>query len=78
MATARDDFNKGTKRTFQERVGSRCSNFDCGFLISDPNFKDEKVTRIGVAAHITAAAEGGPRFKPSLSRESRVHISNGI
>jgi len=33
---------------------------------------------IGVAAHITAAAEGGPRFDPSVSDVQRRSVSNGI
>ena len=33
---------------------------------------------VGVAAHITAAASGGPRFDPSLTPEERRGQSNGI
>jgi hypothetical protein len=33
---------------------------------------------IGVAAHITAAALGGPRFDPSLTPRQRCSASNGI
>jgi hypothetical protein len=33
---------------------------------------------IGVAAHITASAPGGPRFDASLTREERRHVNNGI
>ena len=78
MARERDDFNKETKRILQERVGNRCSNPECRCLTSGPNFNEGKATRIGVAAHISAAAEGGPRFNPLHSKEARSHISNGI
>ncbi|MDA8019302.1 MAG: hypothetical protein MPN21_17820 [Thermoanaerobaculia bacterium] len=33
---------------------------------------------IGVAAHITAASERGPRYEPSLSSEERRDLENGI
>ncbi|BFM21342.1 hypothetical protein [Gilvimarinus japonicus] len=78
MNKIRDDFTKETKRILQERVGNRCTNPECRCLTSGPNYEPEKATRIGVAAHITAAAEGGPRFNSSLSNEKRKSISNGI
>jgi RNA polymerase subunit RPABC4/transcription elongation factor Spt4 len=74
----RDDFNKETKRILQERVGNRCSNPECKCLTSGPNYEPEKATRIGVAAHITAASKGGPRFDPVLTSKDRSFISNGI
>jgi len=33
---------------------------------------------VGVAAHITAASDGGPRYDRNLTPEQRTHISNGI
>jgi hypothetical protein len=33
---------------------------------------------VGVAAHISAARPGGPRYDPSLSREERQALNNGI
>jgi hypothetical protein len=33
---------------------------------------------IGVAAHITAASEGGPRYDPSLTADERASAENGI
>lgn len=38
----------------------------------------DKATSVGVAAHITAASFGGPRYSTSLSRIQRKHINNGI
>ncbi len=78
MTYTRDDFSERTKKILQERVANRCSNPGCNCLTSGPNYDDEKATRIGVAAHITAAALNGPRFNASLSSEERKHISNGI
>ena len=78
MANNRDEFNEKTKRIIQERVGNRCSNPNCKCLTSGPNADQEKATRIGVAAHITAASENGPRYNSMISNEERSHISNGI
>jgi hypothetical protein len=36
------------------------------------------MVNVGVAAHITAASAGGPRYNPELSPEQRRHIDNGI
>lgn len=36
------------------------------------------LTMVGVAAHITAAAPGGPRYDPSMSHAERSSESNGI
>lgn len=78
MANNRDDFTENTKRILQGRVGNRCSNPNCRCLTSGPNFHEEKVTTIGIAAHITAASENGPRYNPLLDSKERQHISNGI
>ena len=78
MSTGRDDFNKETKRILQERVGNHCSNPDCACLTSGPNFNPDKATRIGVAAHITAASEGSARYDFTLTSEERRSILNGI
>ncbi|MEN4979908.1 hypothetical protein ABEI05_17565 [Erwinia billingiae] len=78
MANIRDEFSERVKKILQERVANRCSNPNCNCLTSGPNYDEEKATRIGVAAHITAAAQNGPRFNPFISTEERKHISNGI
>jgi hypothetical protein len=36
------------------------------------------IVNIGVAAHITAASPGGPRFDPDLTTEQRQSADNGI
>ena len=43
-----------------------------------PNDKPFSVTNIGQAAHISAAAEGGPRYVASMTPEQRTSISNGL
>lgn len=74
----RDDFNPKTKDIMAKRVGFTCSNPDCQMLTVGPNCDENKNTSIGVAAHITAASKGGPRYDENLSTEERQGISNGI
>jgi len=74
----RDDFCEDVKRTLASRVGSVCSNPDCRASTSGPQIDSAKVLNVGVAAHITSAAEGGPRYDPRLSPEQRRSVDNGI
>jgi len=74
----RDDFTKPTVDTLARRVGYLCSNPSCRKHTSGPNSNDNKSTLIGIAAHITAAAPGGPRYDSSLSPDERKGINNGI
>ena len=74
----RDDFNKPTVDSLAKRVGFLCSNPDCGKSTVGPNSDPEKATIMGVASHITAAAEKGPRYDKTLKIEERKHINNGI
>jgi hypothetical protein len=74
----RDDFPKSVVEKLAKRVGNRCSNPDCRKLTSGPHTEESKVINIGVAAHITAASPGGPRFNAGLSQSQRKGIENGI
>lgn len=78
MSKKRDDFVDKTKRILQERANNCCSNPDCRLRTSFPHSNENKVARIGDAAHITAATEGGPRYNNQLTNEERKHIANGI
>ncbi len=75
---ARDDFSKQTLDTLAKRVGVRCSNPSCRKLTTGPRTESYHVVNIGVGAHITAAAPGGPRHDPSLTPEQRQSPENGI
>jgi Zn-finger protein len=55
-----------------------CSNPNCRKLTSGPRSDPNKSVRIGVAAHITAASPGGPRYDKSLSQRERSSAANGI
>ncbi|OEF98855.1 hypothetical protein BHF71_10690 [Vulcanibacillus modesticaldus] len=74
----RDDFNQKTKDTLYKRVGGFCSNPNCVVATTGPHSDNKKIKNIGVAAHITAAEEGGPRYDPNLSSKERKSIENGI
>ena len=74
----RDDFSKQTVETLAKRVTYCCSNPECRKATIGPNVNKNKTTSIGVAAHIKAAAPGGPRYDANMTSEERSDISNGI
>ncbi|MES2408022.1 MAG: hypothetical protein V4528_11955 [Pseudomonadota bacterium] len=74
----RDEFVEKTKRVIQDRAGNRCSNPECRVLTSGPNAHPERSTKTGVAAHITAASAGGPRYNPNLTSDQRQSAENGL
>lgn len=74
----RDDFPKPVIETLAKRVANCCSNPACRKRTSGPHTDVDKALNVGVAAHITAASPGGPRYDPSLSPDERKEIGNGI
>lgn len=74
----RDDFSLTIKDLLAKRVGYKCSNPNCRKPTIGPRIEKNKVVNIGVAAHITAASEGGPRFNSLLTSNERKQIDNGI
>ncbi len=72
------DFTVGTKDLLAKRVGMRCSNPNCRRQTSGPRSDKVGAINIGVAAHIAAASEGGPRWNTDLSSEERQSAGNGI
>lgn len=78
MGNSRDNFTSATKELLANRVGRRCSNPACRKLTCGANTNPEKITNIGVAAHICAAAQGGPRYDASMTPEERKSFENGI
>ena len=74
----RHEFSGAVKSALAARVGNRCSNPKCRALTSGPHTDPGKNVNVGVASHITAAANGGPRYDPALSPEERASPSNGI
>ena len=76
MKNNRDDFSSVIKDVLAKRVGYLCSN--CRQPTAGANEILNKASSIGIAAHITAAAPGGPRYNSLLIPEERNDISNGI
>lgn len=74
----RDDFDDKTKDVLARRVGLRCSNPKCRKLTGGPQTNSSKAINVGVAAHITAASSGGPRYDINLSQEQRKSSENGL
>lgn len=74
----RDEFSESVKRTLAARAGHRCSNPECRAHTAGPQVQEDKALNVGVAAHISAAALGGPRYNPKMSNEQRSDISNAI
>jgi hypothetical protein len=74
MPTPRDDFSKETKDILAKRVGLQCSNPNCRRPTSGPQTHPRKAVNIGVAAHICAAAPGGPRYDTRMTEEDRCAI----
>ena len=77
-AVARDDFPVGVKDDLAKRTGYLCSNPACRQPTSGPKAEPSGAINIGVAAHISAAAMGGPRFDPRLTVTERSSADNGI
>jgi hypothetical protein len=78
MARRRDDFAKGVREVLAHRAGFRCSKPDCRAATAGPGAAPEKHGSIGIAAHITAAAPGGPRYAIEQSAEGRASVANGV
>lgn len=79
VKTGRDDFDKPTKGVIARRVNYMCSIPYCPLFTQKPHPADtEDVLNLGIAAHITAASEGGPRFDPTMTPEQRKSANNGI
>jgi hypothetical protein len=74
----RDDFSSPIKDTLARRVGHRCSNPGCCQPTSGPQENPAKSVNVGVAAHISAAAAGGPRYNSSFTSAERAALENGI
>lgn len=75
----RDEFRENTKRRLADRVAWKCCYPGCNTTTIGPSHLNSvDVVNLGEAAHICAAAEGGPRFDPGMTSEARRSIDNGI
>ena len=79
MANGRDDFSEDTKRKAASRAGYHCSFPNCHAVTIGASMEGhDKISRTGVACHICAAAEGGPRYDKQMTPEERKNIDNCI
>lgn len=78
MAGNRNEFSPTVKKNLAKRANQRCSNPDCGIATSGPHKDEDKAINVGVAAHITAASPGGPRYNEFITPEERAAITNAI
>jgi hypothetical protein len=74
----RDDFPRAIVERLAKRAAQRCSNPGCRRATSGPHEDNTKVVLIGVGAHISAAAPGGPRYDALLTSSERSSIENAI
>ena len=79
MGAKRDDFSEKTKMLAMVRAGTRCSFPGCNIATVGASMENAaKPSITGVAAHICAAAPGGPRYDERMTPEERKSINNCI
>lgn len=76
MVSNRSEFTAKTKELLCIGVCGHCSI--CGVCTTWVDETKGKKENIGEAAHIEAAAKGGPRFNPNQTDEQRSSLYNGI
>ena len=74
----RDNFNQATINILANRVGWKCSNPRCRRTTRGAGTEPTDIINIGVAAHITAASKGGPRYDNCMTPQERKSYENGI
>lgn len=74
----RDDFSQKTVLQIAKRAGWLCSFPSCRAPTVGATSDGKGEINIGTAAHICAAASGGPRYDENMSSEERSSSKNGI
>ena len=74
----RDNFSPKTRLQIAKRAGWHCSDPSCRRLTVGANSDGTDETDLGMAAHICAAAPGGPRYDENQTPEQRKSADNGI
>lgn len=73
----RDDFSSAVRNALALRAAYRCSICDRS-TVGPSDQSSMATSSIGTAAHICAAAPGGPRYDADMSSNERSGIDNGI
>lgn len=76
--TNRDEFTEKTVLQIAKRAGWLCSFPTCRTPTVGATAGGQGEINIGAAAHICAAAPGGPRYDEKMSPEERSSANNGI
>jgi hypothetical protein len=74
----RDDFTGKTKLQIAKRAGWLCSDPSCRRPTIGSTSDGDGEINLGTAAHICAAAPGGPRYDPNQTPDQRRAANNGI
>lgn len=74
----RDEFSEKTKAQIAKQVGYLCSFPNCRVFTVGATQDGRSIINIGTAAHICAAAPGGPRYDDRMSATERSAPENGI
>lgn len=74
----RDDFSQRTVLQIAKRASWYCSFQGCRKHTVGATSDGDSEINVGVAAHICAAAPGGPRYDEKMSQEERSSAKNGI
>lgn len=74
---SRDNFTQSTKEILGQSVGFNCVRPGCARPTTALNSNTGNISRLGFAAHDSAAARGGPRFNENLTSEQRKALENG-
>ncbi len=73
----RDNFSSTVVQILYKRTGGKCCR--CSATTFGPVSNNaSKSVNIGQAAHIAAAAPGGPRYDPNMTPEERASTGNGM
>src|SRR4051812_29009447 len=73
---SRDDFSNATRHHLARSVNYHCSK--CDAPTAGPFSGGGKSITTGEAAHICAAAPGGPQYDPTMTPQLRSNYANGI
>lgn len=74
---SRAEFSRATRLELRDRTGGHCANPQCQRQTLVP-LPDRGVIDFGNAAHMAAAAEGGPRYDAALTPEQTRAYENGV
>ncbi|PBI79747.1 hypothetical protein A9993_08345 [Rahnella victoriana] len=73
-----DKFSPTTVTQLAKRACYICSNPKCNRMTIGPGNNEDESIIAGVASHIRAGSEGGPRYDPNQTSSQRKSINNGL